>query len=513
MRPAWVAGVAILMILVLIGCREEAGVFCAPGGCGTGGGPGAGGSDRVPDGGSGGGECPGCGTARCGDGIVDPPEECDDGEANAGTPGACRADCTLPRCGDGVVDPGEICDDGNLLDGDGCESTCRRPVVVQIAAGVSANCALFDTGRVRCWGNGVDGNGAAQAVGDDEPAGAYGDLVLGGLATKLSLGLTHSCALLENGEVRCWGRGDSGELGLDDVDAYLSVVGDHPGEMPPPVLPAGEPVTDVFTGRSITCIRHENGDVRCWGQPELLPVRSVEDVDLYGKVVHIAFGYAHACALFDEGNVRCWGDRSGTYLGSGQVPPHSLEDAGDVDLGGPAVQIDSSWNHTCAVLANGDVVCWGMGGNTGAALGYENGEFVGDDETPREAGPVRLGAPALQVTTGHYHTCALLVGGRVKCWGRLEDGALGYGARFPRRGPDGETLAIGDEPGDMPPPDVDVGGRVVQIVARGDHTCALLEHGGVRCWGGSWFAFLLGYGREMDLDQTPATYGDVPLLP
>jgi cysteine-rich repeat protein len=60
---------------------------------------------------------------RCGDGILDPGEQCDDG--NAVDSDSCRANCTPARCGDGAVRVGvELCDDGNNLDGDGCSAQC-----------------------------------------------------------------------------------------------------------------------------------------------------------------------------------------------------------------------------------------------------------------------------------------------------------------------------------------------------------------------------------------------------
>jgi cysteine-rich repeat protein len=65
-----------------------------------------------------------CVVAACGNGYIEPGEECDDGEGNGFEPGACRPDCTPPVCGDGIVDPSEGCDDGNLTTGDGCEVTC-----------------------------------------------------------------------------------------------------------------------------------------------------------------------------------------------------------------------------------------------------------------------------------------------------------------------------------------------------------------------------------------------------
>jgi cysteine-rich repeat protein len=66
-----------------------------------------------------------CNANRCGNGIVEPGEECDDGNVIDGD--GCSSTCTLPRCGNGIVEPGEECDDGNVIDGDGCSSICTLP--------------------------------------------------------------------------------------------------------------------------------------------------------------------------------------------------------------------------------------------------------------------------------------------------------------------------------------------------------------------------------------------------
>ena len=68
-----------------------------------------------------------CTERTCGNGIVESEagEMCDDGKANSNEPDACRDDCQEPRCGDGVPDTGEVCDDGNNADTDGCSSDCQ----------------------------------------------------------------------------------------------------------------------------------------------------------------------------------------------------------------------------------------------------------------------------------------------------------------------------------------------------------------------------------------------------
>ncbi|MEZ4364865.1 MAG: hypothetical protein R2939_01095 [Kofleriaceae bacterium] len=97
----------------------------------------------------------------CGNGVIDPAEACDCGDAEHPGPSscggtvngdaACRTDCTLPRCGNGEVDPGEACDDGNTLSGDGCAGNC--------ASAESCGNGALDVGEQCDDGNEVDGDG------------------------------------------------------------------------------------------------------------------------------------------------------------------------------------------------------------------------------------------------------------------------------------------------------------------------------------------------------------------
>ncbi len=94
---------------------------------------------------------------RCGDGVVDVDEECDDGDANdAAAPDACRATCLLPGCGDGVVDADEGCDDGGWTGGDGCDGACA-----------------VETGTIEVEPN--DDPAEATAAGDGRVHGSLGD--------------------------------------------------------------------------------------------------------------------------------------------------------------------------------------------------------------------------------------------------------------------------------------------------------------------------------------------------
>jgi uncharacterized repeat protein (TIGR01451 family) len=90
------------------------------------------------------------GAPECGDGVLDPGEECDDGNNVDGD--GCSANCTLEYCGDGVLDPGEECDDGNNVDGDGCSADCK----VEYCGDGN-----LDPGEECDDGNNIDGDGCS----------------------------------------------------------------------------------------------------------------------------------------------------------------------------------------------------------------------------------------------------------------------------------------------------------------------------------------------------------------
>jgi alpha-tubulin suppressor-like RCC1 family protein len=153
--------------------------------------------------------------------------------------------------------------------------------------------------------------------------------------------------------------------------------------------------------------------------------------------------------------------------------------------------------HTCALLQSGGVRCWGLG--TFGRLGYANTENVGDFETPAEVGDVNLGAGRVVGLSVEGHTCVVIEGGRVRCWGPGTSGALGYG----------NTLPIGDDEDPARAGDVDVGAPVLQVATGFSHTCALLTNGAVRCWGRSRDGEL-GRGSTQNLDnQAPASVAPI----
>lgn len=332
---------------------------------------------------------------------------------------------------------------------------------------------------------------------------------------QVSAGDDFNCALRTSGGVICWGYGGSACLGngsLDDVgkDAPAWTGGD---------VPVGGTVAQISAGYDHSCARLTGGTARCWGdglegqlgygnQDDVgleITVADAGDINVGATVLQIAAGDRFTCALITGGNVRCWGDGTGGHLGYGnelsvgdaQVPAT----AGNVAIGGVVTQIAVGAEHSCALLSGGKVRCWGV--NYAGELGYGNLLDVGDHATPAAAGDVNVGGVVTQITAGDFHTCALLDTGAVRCWGGADHGELGYG----------NLNDVGDDETPASAGNVNLGGRAVEISAGSDHTCALLDTGHVRCWGSAAHG-QLGYGNstnDIGDDETPASAGDVPL--
>ncbi len=402
------------------------------------------------------------------------------------------------------------------------------PAAGLLAGGRFHSCAVQGAG-VRCWGYGGDGAlgyGNPTSIGDNETPGSAGpvDVGAGRTVRAIAAGSFHTCAVLDTGTVRCWGFGGDGRLGY--ATGASVGAGESPGSVGPVDLGAGRTATAISAGNAHTCAVLDDGSVRCWGSGfdgrlGYGATRNVGDVQTPGSVGPvklgagrtaraISAGSAHTCALLDDGSVRCWGSGASGRLGYaeetnvGDTATTTPDTAGPVDLGPgrTATAISAGGNHTCAVLDDGTVRCWGFGG--GGRLGYANPANIGDDETPGSAGPVDLGPgrTAKAISTGSDHTCAVLDDGSVRCWGSGTFGQLGYAS----------TTTIGDDetPGSTGP--VDLGpGRTATAVDAGDlHTCARLDDGGVRCWGFGDYG-QLGYCnvRSVGDDETPGSAGPV----
>ena len=363
------------------------------------------------------------------------------------------------QLGNGTID--------NIGDGTGLSVATSSAVALgvgrtvrSISAGAAHTCALLDNATVKCWGYGAVGalgyGGTANKgdstgqMGDSLPAVALGT---GRTALQITVGSQHSCALLDNYSVKCWGRGTYGQLGIGST----ATIGDGAGEMGDSLVAvafaAGRSARFIAAGSNHTCAILDNASVVCWGRGNsgqlgqgaitnighsgLATVATTLAIDLGSgrTALAISAGDAHTCAILDNATIKCWGAGGNGRLGSGATT--NLGDGAgemgnslgivDVGSGRTARAISAGIAHTCAVLDNATVKCWGNGSS--GNLGYENQNNVGD--IPNQMGlnlaAVALGAgrTALAVSAGGTHTCAVLDNASLKCWGDGSSGQLG----------------------------------------------------------------------------------------
>ena len=386
---------------------------------------------------------------------------------------------------------------------------------IGVSAGGSHSCAVFEGGSVKCWGWDHFGqlgygydleeySGVNKGLPSTLPYVRVGQEVV-----EISAGGNNTCALLPGGEFKCWGACDYWDLGIDLPMENGGTIGkfDVPADHDP--VPLDQPILQLDAGGGHICAVLADGKVRCFGSLSMSEWDFISGgtEEFTSPAVGVCSGVWHTCAVLESGEVYCWGFNVTGALGSGNGTEEIVgddeqpSDVGPVDVGGFATSVTCGQLHTCAVLDTGEVVCWGDGQY--GQLGYGNTETIGDDEVPADVGPVDVGAQVTQVAAGTHHTCALITGGGVKCWGQGGNGHLGYG--------DTNDVGILNTPADVGL--VDVGGPVILIDAGMEHTCALMSEGVVRCWGHGTYG-RLGYGNDDDIgdDETPADAGDVPLF-
>ena len=311
-------------------------------------------------------------------------------------------------------------------------SDVRRAQAGYLDAGDEHTCAILADRTVRCWGKGLAGRLGYGNEDNVLTAGAAGPVNLGPGRTARAIvaGDFHTCAVLDDGTVHCWGFGANGRLGYGTTANVLT--------------PAAAPAVDLGPGRTASAI---------------------------------TAGASHTCAILDDGSVRCWGNGISGRLGYGDQrsigDDESPAAVGPVDIGAgrTAVAISAGDFHTCVIRDDGALLCWGFG--SGGQLGYGGTADVGDNETPASVGPVNLGGRlARAVSGGKGHTCAILDDGSARCWGFGADGRLGYGG----------TATV---PSALAAPPINLGpGRTATAIAAGEaHSCAILDTGAIRCWG------------------------------
>ncbi len=403
-------------------------------------------------------------------------ESCDAAQTDEDCNGKVNEKGANCVCGDGFVSNAEQCDDGNTTPNDGCNAQCNTEAVIAIAGGSDHSCAVLYDGRLKCWGSNVDGQlglGDTQSRGDGpgEMGGSLPSVNLGTgrTATQVCVGTLHTCAILDDSTLKCWGFNSEGQLGLGNAQTK----GILPTQMGDAL-----PAVNVGTGRHATAI---------------------------------ACGAAYTCAVLDNGQVRCWGHNVEGQLGQGTVVPYgtSPDDIGDnlppvsLGTGHTAKAVAAGLYSTCVILDDSTMKCWGA--NNSGQLGQ--GDEVSRGDNPGELGdampPINLGTgrTVTQIAVGSHHACALLDNQTMKCWGSSQVGQVGQG----------DTGKHGNKPNQMgdalPAVDLGTGKKVLGISIAGFSTCARLDDGTTKCWGYNSVG-QLGIGDALDRGDSPGEMGD-----
>lgn len=356
----------------------------------------------------------------------------------------------------------------------GNNKAIKIDATTKIASGAYHNCARMPTGEMKCWGSNSSGQlglGHSNDIGDSsgEMGSSMTATTLGSRkAVQIALGGSHTCALLDDSTVKCWGGNSSGQLGQGST----ANLGDNSGEM------SSLAAIDLGTGRTPT---------------------------------QIAAGYYHSCALLDNATIKCWGYSGNGELGQGNtsVLGDATGEMGDslptvnLGTGRTATQIFANFFATCAILDNSTTKCWGYNSFGGAGQGHTS--HVGDESNELgdylSAIDFGTGRTATQISSGQYHTCATLDNATAKCFGRNAYGELGQG----------NTTHLGDNSGEMGENltaiDLGTGRTATQMSAGSSYSCALLDNGTVKCWGSNSYG-QLGQGNTTNLGGAAGQMGD-----
>jgi alpha-tubulin suppressor-like RCC1 family protein len=334
--------------------------------------------------------------------------------------------------------------------------------VASISAGALHTCALTTSGGVKCWGAnyaGQLGNGTTTA--SSTPVDVSG-LTSG--VTAVSAGGNHACALTTGGGVKCWGSNGSGELGDGSTTQRTTPV-DVSG------LTSG--VAAITLGGAHSCaIITATGGLKCWGYNAYGQVGDgsttsrntpVDVTGLTSGVAAVSLGGESSCALTTSGGMRCWGRNIYSQLGDGTTTQRTTSvNVTGLTSGVSAISVGDQ--HACALTTSGGMKCWGRN---------SSGQ-VGDNSTSTRTTPVDVSGltsgvlSILAATNTGSHSCALVAGNEMRCWGDNASGQLGDGFKTLRPTPSDVSI---------------ITSGLAKIINGGSFGCAITTAGGAKCWG------------------------------
>jgi len=330
--------------------------------------------------------------------------------------------------------------------------------IMSISGGYKHSCGLLSNGSIMCWGLNTDGQ-----IGDGTTTSPRKNPVFVNTTesfVSIAGGIYHTCGLLSNGSMMCWGRNSNGQIG----DGTTTTPRKNPV-----FVNTTESFVSITAGSYHTCGLLSNGSMMCWGYNNYGQIGDgTENEDRLNPVfvnstesfVSITAGNAHTCGLLSNGSMMCWGRNNYGQIGNGSASADVLNPV-FVNSTDSFVSITGGDYHNCGLLENGSMMCWGR--NTDGQIG--NGSAGGNALNPVF---VNTTESFVSITGGESHTCSLLSNGSSMCWGRNDEGQIGDGTNGTDR---------------LNPVFVNTTESFVSITGVGQHTCGLLSNGSSMCWG------------------------------
>ncbi len=390
----------------------------------------------------------------------------------------------------------------------------------QVSLGMSHTCAIDSLKNLKCWGLnrfGQLGDGTAEAVrytptlisiggADGNDNGKGNNSNDEAYPTKIALGAYHTCAIDNLNNLKCWGMGWMGQLGLGTVEnknvPTIISLGDNDGNGNG--YGNGDSNGDgdgdggsiypvqLALGGFHTCIIDNIDNLKCWGynidgqvgdgtdgyyeQDKVTPTLISLCNATYAT--QIALGGYHTCVIDSLDNIQCWGLNDNGQLGDGTYENKNTptlislggdDDHDDRDATYPT-KLFLGAHHSCIIDNLNNLKCWGL--NSDGQLGD------GTLDNKNMPTTISLGGgdkrfPA-QLALGGFHSCSIDDLNNLKCWGSNVEGQLGDGSNDNKHLP--TTISLGEDDTTYP----------IQIVLGFVHTCVVDNFNDIMCWGSNW---------------------------
>ena len=339
------------------------------------------------------------------------------------------------------------------------------------SSGGQHNCLMTESQEMYCWGsnnNGQLGNSSSSNSYEEDPLIVdfsslsntnYLDSIY---AVSAGLGKYHTCAVMNNGSISCWGANSYGQLGIGSNVSS-----------PPTLVDIGlnNTAVAITAGKSHTCIIDDNASVLCWGYNNHGQLGDGTTTDRQTPVsvnlganrsaVAISAGESHTCVITDNESIMCWGYNNHGQLGDGTFLSKNSPITVSVTNQNPVVSISSGRHHTCVLFSDSTVGCWGWN---------DRGQ-LGDGTTTSQSTMtmINVNSNMTALTTGDKHSCAILDNASLMCWGDNLHGQLGINSTT--NNPNPQFVLLNQSM------------NVVGITSGSSHTCAVTTSKTSYCWG------------------------------